>query len=210
MIKKKHLKMILDSIPKHPKPKIELEQYTIDGDLAAEILFFAQKDFLNNVVIDFGCGTGRLGIGAKLLGAKKVLGFDIDEECIKIANEYAKKLNLDNIKFYCEDIKNINKDIIYNLLDEDKNLKKIIIQNPPFGAQKKGADRLFIDKALEVGDIIYTIHNYPTKDFVINYIKDKGGKITHICETFFKIPASYEFHKKKLVKVPIIILRVEK
>ncbi|MCQ6254003.1 METTL5 family protein [Methanocaldococcus sp.] len=208
MIKKKHLEMILDSLKRHPNPKVDLEQYTIDGKLASDILFFAVNDFYNNVVIDLGCGTGRLAIGSKILGAKRVIGVDIDKESIKIAEENAKNLNVD-VDFYCMDIRDLNKEVLKNVLNDDYNLKKVVIQNPPFGAQKKYADRIFLDKALEIGDVIYTIHNYPTKDFVINYVKDKGGEITHIYEAYFRIPAIYEFHKKKVVNIPVVVFRIE-
>ncbi|CAB3288158.1 Ribosomal L11 methyltransferase [Methanocaldococcus lauensis] len=208
MIKKKHLEMILDSLKRHPNPKVDLEQYTIDGKLASDILFFAMNDFYNNVVIDLGCGTGRLAIGSKILGAKRVIGVDIDKESIKIAEENAKNLNVD-VDFYCMDIRDLNKEVLKNVLNDDYNLKKVVIQNPPFGAQKKYADRIFLDKALEIGDVIYTIHNYPTKDFVINYVKDKGGEITHIYEAYFRIPAIYEFHKKKVVNIPVVVFRIE-
>ncbi|WP_456371799.1 METTL5 family protein [Methanocaldococcus sp.] len=208
MIKKKHLEMILDSLKRHPNPKVDLEQYTIDGKLASDILFFAVNDFYNNVVIDLGCGTGRLAIGSKILGAKRVIGVDIDKESIKIAEENAKNLNVD-VDFYCMDIRDLNKEVLKNVLNDDYNLKKVVIQNPPFGAQKKYADRIFLDKALEIGDVIYTIHNYPTKDFVMNYVKDKGGEITHIYEAYFRIPATYEFHKKKVVNIPVVVFRIE-
>ncbi|WP_456473146.1 METTL5 family protein [Methanocaldococcus sp.] len=208
MIKKKHLEMILDSLKRHPNPKVDLEQYTIDGKLASDILFFAMNDFYNNVVIDLGCGTGRLAIGSKILGAKRVIGVDIDKESIKIAEENAKNLNVD-VDFYCMDIRDLNKEVLKNVLNDDYNLKKVVIQNPPFGAQKKYADRIFLDKALEIGDVIYTIHNYPTKDFVMNYVKDKGGEITHIYEAYFRIPAIYEFHKKKVVNIPVVVFRIE-
>ncbi|WP_456375211.1 METTL5 family protein [Methanocaldococcus sp.] len=208
MIKKKHLEMILDSLKRHPNPKVDLEQYTIDGKLASDILFFAMNDFYNNVVIDLGCGTGRLAIGSKILGAKRVIGVDIDKESIKIAEENAKNLNVD-VDFYCMDIRDLNKKFLKNVLNDDYNLKKVVIQNPPFGAQKKYADRIFLDKALEIGDVIYTIHNYPTKDFVMNYVKDKGGEITHIYEAYFRIPAIYEFHKKKVVNIPVVVFRIE-
>ncbi|CAB3287541.1 Ribosomal L11 methyltransferase [Methanocaldococcus lauensis] len=208
MIKKKHLEMILDSLKRHPNPKVDLEQYTIDGKLASDILFFAMNDFYNNVVIDLGCGTGRLAIGSKILGAKRVIGVDIDKESIKIAEENAKNLNVD-VDFYCMDIRDLNKEFLKNVLNDDYNLKKVVIQNPPFGAQKKYADRIFLDKALEIADVIYSIHNYSTKDFVMNYVKDKGGEITHIYEAYFRIPAIYEFHKKKVVNIPVVVFRIE-
>ena len=208
MIKRKHLEMILDSLKRHPNPKVELEQYTIDGKLASDILFFAVNDFYGNVVIDLGCGTGRLAIGSKLLGAKRVIGTDIDRESIETAKENAKISNA-KVDFYCMDIRDVDEEFLNRVLGEDKDLKRVVIQNPPFGAQKKHADRIFLDKALEIGDVIYTIHNYPTKDFVMKYVEDKGGKITHIYEASFRIPAIYEFHKKKVVDIPVVVFRIE-
>ena len=222
-MKKRHLEIILDSLKPHPRPKSYLEQYTIEGKLASEILFFAKEDILNNFVIDLGCGTGKLAIGAKLLGAKKVLGIDIDKETIEFAKENVKgmahidivnKLNLDindcinNIVFLQEDVKNINENFI-NKYKPDEEIKNIVIQNPPFGSQKKYADRVFLDKALEIGDVIYTIHNTPTREFVINYIKEKERTITNIFQANFRIPKIYEFHKKKYLEVPVDIYRIE-
>lgn len=40
-------------------------------------------------VLDMGCGSGILGIGCALLGAKKVLGVDIDKNAADIANKNA-------------------------------------------------------------------------------------------------------------------------
>jgi len=40
-------------------------------------------------VLDLGCGSGILGIGAMLLGAKSVTGYDIDEKAPAIAQENA-------------------------------------------------------------------------------------------------------------------------
>ncbi|WP_421077827.1 METTL5 family protein [Methanothermococcus sp. Ax23] len=222
-MKKRHLEIILDNLKPHPSPKSHLEQYTIEGKLASEILFFAKEDILNNFVIDLGCGTGKLAIGAKLLGAKKVLGIDIDKETIEFAKENVKgmahidivnKLNLDindcinNIVFLQEDVKNINENFI-NKYKPDEEIKNIVIQNPPFGSQKKYADRVFLDKALEIGDVIYTIHNTPTREFVINYIKEKERTITNIFQANFRIPKIYEFHKKKYLEVPVDIYRIE-
>ncbi|WP_292459723.1 METTL5 family protein [Methanothermococcus sp.] len=222
-MKKRHLEIILDNIKPHPNPKSHLEQYTIGGRLASEILFFAKDDILNNFVIDLGCGTGKLTIGAKLLGAKKVLGIDIDKETIEFANENVKgithtnivnKLNLNindyinNIVFLQEDVKNIDRNFIYKY-KPDKEMKNMVIQNPPFGSQKKYADRVFLDKALEIGDVIYTIHNTPTREFVINYIKEKERIITNIFQANFRIPKIYEFHKKKYLEIPVDIYRIE-
>jgi len=226
-MKKRHLEIILDSLKPHPKPKPHLEQYTMEGKLASEILFFAKEDILNNFVIDLGCGTGKLAIGAKLVGARKVLGIDIDKETVEVAEENAKSLitnNLinklgiditdyvDDIVFIQADVKDIDRNFINKYKPENtmnNKIKNIVIQNPPFGSQKKYADRIFLDKALEIGDIVYTIHNTPTREFIIEYVKNKGRTITNIFQANFRISKIYEFHKKKFLETPVDIYRIE-
>lgn len=44
----------------------------------------------NGKVLDIGCGSGILGVASLLLGAKSVLGVDIDELAVKTAIENAK------------------------------------------------------------------------------------------------------------------------
>ena len=41
-------------------------------------------------VLDYGCGSGILGIAAKKIGAKKVFGVDIDDQAIKSSRDNAK------------------------------------------------------------------------------------------------------------------------
>ena len=75
-IKLKHLEIILSQLMPHPKPKLKLEEYTIDSQSATRLLYIAEyvnRDLCNKRVIDLGCGTGRLAIGAKLLGAELIL-----------------------------------------------------------------------------------------------------------------------------------------
>ncbi len=50
----------------------------------------AHKDEMKKLkVIDAGCGSGILAISARLLGFGAVMGFDIDEEAVRISNENA-------------------------------------------------------------------------------------------------------------------------
>ena len=41
-------------------------------------------DLSNKTVIDVGCGTGMLGIGASLCNASHVIGIDIDPCALKV------------------------------------------------------------------------------------------------------------------------------
>lgn len=52
----------------------------------------------NTTVLDYGCGSGILAIAAKLLGARDVVGTDIDAQAI-IASEYNAQQNKVNATF---------------------------------------------------------------------------------------------------------------
>jgi ribosomal protein L11 methyltransferase len=57
-------------------------------------------------VLDIGCGSGILSIASILLGAKKAMGIDIDENAVRIAKSNAALNNIYEDRFiaYCGDI----------------------------------------------------------------------------------------------------------
>ncbi|WNO60156.1 50S ribosomal protein L11 methyltransferase [Rheinheimera sp. MMS21-TC3] len=48
----------------------------------------------DQTVVDFGCGSGILGIAALKLGAKRVIGIDIDPQAIEASTNNAKRNNV--------------------------------------------------------------------------------------------------------------------
>lgn len=62
------------------------------------LAWLTQQEHLGNV-LDYGSGSGILAIAAKKLGAKKVVGVDIDPQAI-IASEYNAKQNAVDIDFF--------------------------------------------------------------------------------------------------------------
>ncbi len=46
-----------------------------------------QKQVAEKKVLDVGCGSGILSIGAALLGCREVLGIEIDEDAVRVAQE---------------------------------------------------------------------------------------------------------------------------
>ena len=134
--KKRHLEMALQSIPNHPNPKVNLEQYSTPAEIAADVLWnaLARGDIQGKKIVDLGCGTGVFALGSALLGAKEVVGVDIDPEAIELARKEAFQQGLEQIiTFITEDIRNF------------QQKADTVIQNPPFGAQKahkKEADRI--------------------------------------------------------------------
>lgn len=198
-MKKKQLEMILQKIPTFKEPIVGLEQYQTPAEIAADILFIAHqfKDVEDKTVFDLGCGTGIFSIGAKIMGAKKVLGVDVDKNCLKIARKYAKENKL-KITFINKDIKDI------------KIKCDTIIMNPPFGAQKsnKKADRKFIEKGFEISDVIYSLHLSKTVSFIEKMIKSLNGEIDFYKKYNFPIKYTYNFHEKKVINYDICLLRI--
>lgn len=58
----------------------------------------------DKVVIDFGCGSGILAIAALKLGAKRVIGIDIDPQAITASRDNAQRNNVsDKLELYLPD-----------------------------------------------------------------------------------------------------------
>jgi putative methylase len=214
--KKKHLEMVLQKIPYHPKPKSYLEQYTTPSIIASDVLWNAYTlgDIDSCNIMDLGCGTGIFAIGSSLLGANNVLGLDIDIDSIKSAQNISKDIGVINVNFDVCDVNDVNNFhqvlINNNFLHNDK--VDTLFQNPPFGSQEKGnkyADRKFIEMAMKYSEVIYSFHMLSTENFVSEYFQKLGGKITNKFKYHFPLPKIYDFHKKDSYNVDVIVLRVE-
>ncbi|MDI6798905.1 MAG: METTL5 family protein [Candidatus Aenigmarchaeota archaeon] len=191
---KKQLEIILSQLKELSLPKPSLEQYAITSSLAAEVLNLAylHGDIKDKVVFDFGCGSGRLGIGAVMLGAKFVVGIDIDKSAIRTAKE-----NLESYEA------RISKKLpVYFVVCDIGNWfskAETVVQNPPFGIQTRHADRLFLESALRCGKRIYSLHKNgykKTREFIKKFIEDRKGKIEKTLKYKFSIPHMFKFHKK--------------
>lgn len=196
--KKKHLEMAIQKVPKHPNPKVDLEQYSTPATIAADLLWnaYSLEDIADKKVMDLGCGTGIFAIASKLLGAASAIGVDIDKDSIDLASSYCGDVN-----FICSDICDLE-----NGFDVDT-----IFQNPPFGSQKnakKGADLKFISKAIELSPkVLYSFHMASTEGFLISYFEKNDLEITHIFRYNFPIPKIYEFHTRESASVEVIVIR---
>lgn len=94
----------------------------------------------NDIVYDIGCGSGILSIAAKLLGAKSVVGVDLDPMCIRVSKENA-EINEVEIEFIEGDlftgvsgkadliVSNIIAEIIVDLID---GIKEFLVENGIF------------------------------------------------------------------------------
>jgi putative methylase len=208
LIRKLDLERFLSKVASQPNPQVHLEQYTISEQIAANILYVAaygNDDIVGKSVLDLGCGTGRLALGASFVGAKDVVGVDIDKLAIKTASENSRKVCLpDGVQWVLGDIS-----VIVGKVDT-------VLQNPPFGVQMREADRAFLVKALEVGNSVYSLHNHPELDtrlikqlkasqgflrvpaspFLERFVMQHGGSIRAVYAMLMTIPRMFDFHTK--------------
>ncbi len=208
IIRKLDLELFLSKIAPQPSPKAHLEQYTTSESVASTMLYIAytNNDVSGKTVLDLGCGTGKLALGACFLGAENVVGIDIDKLAIKTAFENSLKVNL------ARKVDLINGDI--NAINGGFDT---VVQNPPFGVQTREADRAFIVKALELANSVYSLHSHPETDkqlikqlkassngflqvtpspFLERFVAQHGGAVKAVYAMLMTIPKMFDFHTK--------------
>ena len=81
--------VVLSQLKGFKKQKLKEEQYPTEPEIAAEVLWlmFLRREIEGKAIADLGSGTGILGLGALLLGAKKVFLVEKDKDAMKIAKE---------------------------------------------------------------------------------------------------------------------------
>ena len=197
-MKKKDLEIALQSVENFRDPDPALEQYMTPATMAADILFDAYRagDVEGMKVMDLGCGTGMFSIGACLLGAGMVRGFDVSEKALEIARGNAERLGA-VVDFVLSDIRDVHEGA------------DTVFMNPPFGCQNKNADRPFLDKAMEAAECVYSIHMANTVDFIRDYCERKGRTVVSYKIYKYEIPHTFSFHTrmKKTVDVAAVVIR---
>ena len=200
--------MILSRLKGFGEPKFQLEQYSTDADIAAEItwVMFYRREISGNIIADFGCGTGILGLSTLLMGAKQVYFVDKDSQAIETAKENMKMLESefnvvldDKCVFIIGDIKDF--DVKVN----------VVVENPPFGIQgKTHADKEFLQKAFLTGELIYSFHKSESLKFIDAVSKDNGFKINGKWDFNWPLKQTMKFHTKKRQHIAVSCFRLEK
>lgn len=207
MLTKSNLAILLSKLKRFEKPKIKEEQYETDSEIAASVLWqaYMSNDIKDKMIADLGSGTGILGLGSVLLEAKKVYMIENDKAAVEIAKENAKVLEketkmkiLDKLIFINQDIKGV------------KIHADTVIQNPPFGVKKRHADKIFLEKAFNISDVVYSLHKIESMKFLEQISRDFGFLITNIMNFEMPIKASFDFHHKKIYRIKTVCLRFEK
>jgi len=199
-MKLKNLEIHLQKVQGFRNPVAGLEQYMTPAPLAARFLFdaFLHGDIEGMKVLDLGCGTGMLSVGAALLGGD-VTGVDGDSSALLTAEENAASQKLD-ITFRRE---------VVRAETAEADSYDTVIMNPPFGAQNEHADRPFIEAALISASVVWGIFNKGSIPFIKAYTKDTA-EITDKVAAKLSIPRQFFFHTKDIMEIPVEIVRLER
>ncbi len=194
-MKQRQLEIILEKLKPFTSPSAVLEQYSTPAPVAAQLLHFAylHGDMRHKRVVDLGCGTGILAIGAALLEATTT-GVDADERALKTARINA-------------DVAGVNVTWVQSPIWDFQGAYDTVVMNPPFGAQKRHSDRPFLMKAMEIGEVIYLLHSAIVNDFVRRYLEP--NHVTDAIKMKLPLAHSFKFHKQEVRYIDAILYRVE-
>jgi predicted RNA methylase len=194
---KKQLEIQLGRLKILEKPNLRLEQYPVSAETASELLYMAgfEHNDLGGRVIDLGTGTGRLAIGAALMGAWSVLGVDVDEHALALAKKNAETAGV-RVEWIQSETENVN------------GRFDAVIMNPPYGTRTSHADTRFLEKALELAPVVYSIHKSSTRDFLLKFVGQLGAQVDQVRSMKMAIPHLFEFHEKRQAIVEIDLYRI--
>ncbi|MEK6975420.1 MAG: methyltransferase [Candidatus Thermoplasmatota archaeon] len=194
-MRKADLERALESIPRHPAPAPELEQYRTPPGIAAQLLLLAHADgaIADKRVLDLGCGTGMFAIGAALLGARLATGVDVDAASIGLAQAAASAARVEQRTWF----------VAADLADWHPEAAAFdtVVMNPPFGSQKanKHADRLFVERAAEAvrpAGTIWFLAQTRTEGFLAQQAKSLGAAIERVAAWPYPLEATMAHHRE--------------
>jgi len=198
-MKQRELEIALQKLDGFINPSAILEQYPTPARIAADVLYTAHgfADIEGKKVIDLGCGTGIFSIGACMLGATQVTGLDVDPEALKTARQNAGKVGC-AIQFTCDPV------------EKATGSFDTCIMNPPFGSQTRHADIPFLDKAMELANKVYSLHNSDTMIFLRKKFEKAGWCLDFEKSYKFEIRHTFSFHRKEKALFDVTLIRIVK
>ncbi|WEL21125.1 METTL5 family protein [Halorhabdus sp. BNX81] len=205
MSTKRELAQQLGVVVGFDDPEASLEQYRTPPSVAAHLVHLADLngDIAGGTVVDLGCGTGMLALGAALRGPATVLGVDIDPAPLSTARANQNRVGTrTRISWLRADATE---------LPVCPSEPVTAIMNPPFGAQSDNehADRAFLATAADIASVSYSIHNAGSVDFVEAFAADNGGEVTAAYGTTLSLPRQFSFHEAESREIDVELFRIE-
>ena len=162
-------------------------------------------EFEGQTVVDLGCGTGMLSIGAAILGAQHVIGIDVDVDALDIAltnvQEFEAPLPIDLVRCDVTSLSRLNR------LAADT-----VIMNPPFGTRARGADVRFLRAAFQISrNTVYSLHKSSTREHIARVAQQELGATSAevLAQLRYDLPATYSFHRQQSKDIDVDLWRFD-
>ncbi len=196
------LEIIISSTPKFPNPRVELEQYMTPPRIAAALTVWAFHlgDIFEMDVYDLCAGTGIFSRAALHLGARRVISIEIDHEVLYVGKKHIDQEGFENWF-----------PILSDVLSFQGKPADTVLMNPPFGMQSKYRDVEFLNSALRLGNIVYSLHWHSEKNekYLRAWVENQGARVTDSLVFDYELPKQFAFHKKSKKITRLVVLRIE-
>lgn len=183
--------MLLSSLSEHPSNSVELEQYSMEGDLAARWLtdIAAFGDLFGAcTVADLGAGNGVLGLGALAIGAGRTILVEADKAACDVAKSNAESMGFAD-----------SAEVIQATLGSDSvdlRSSDVVISNPPWGRQTPGADRPFLEAMIDAAAPAHLLHSAEATH-IQPLFENAGWSTERYGDADFALPAAYSHHSRQ-------------
>jgi len=194
---KSGIAILLSKLHQFRLPKFVDEQYETDSEIASTILWnaFMAGHVDEKVVADLGAGPGILGIGGGLLGACKVYFVEKDERVIDILKQ--------NIETTRKDLANFPFEVIFDDIRNFRTKVDTVFQNPPFGVKRRHADRIFLEKAFEIADVVYSLHKSESTEFLQKFAEQHGFQLVSEQKFSFPLKNTMKYHTSRIKRIGV-------
>lgn len=196
-MKLKDLKMRLSRVRDFSRMSVGLEQYLTPPDIAATMAYTIHTtydDIQGKSILDLCCGTGMLSLACSHFSPSYVLGVDICPRALEVfrTNSLDFGTDVDLLRSSVEDLT-----FVCGRFDT-------AVINPPFGTKIKHADTVAVDRALELCDVVYSLHKSSTRE----YLCRRYPRAEVLAEIKYVIPRMHDFHKKDRKTIDVDFVRI--
>ncbi len=192
-MRRSELVQALARVPPFATARADLEQVLSPAEAAADLLLSAEAlaPLAGRSVTDLGTGTGRLAIGAALLGATPVVAVEIDPDAAAVATAAAREAGV-QIEVELRDVATWDRPA------------DIVVMNPPFGAQRRHADRPFWDRALATARrSVHAFSLVQSRTFIARRAVARGAHIVETRPIPWEFARTFPHHTRR--RVPLAV-----
>ncbi|XP_072142469.1 rRNA N(6)-adenosine-methyltransferase METTL5 isoform X1 [Dermacentor andersoni] len=179
---------------------------TVGGIRSAHVMHhvFSQGEIEGKLVADLGCGAGILSIGAAVLNAGHIVGFDIDAAALQICLQNCTEMDISTVDMIQWDLA-LTPDMRW------KDAFDTVVMNPPFGTRTKGLDMVFLKAALFMSSgSVYSLHKTSTREHIKKKSEEWGVNCRVVAELRYNIDRLYTFHKRDSADVAVDFVHFSK